>query len=76
MSDLTILSKIKHLTYKEVRRQILYVDDELCTETFVSNLIQFAPNKDDDTKMMEKYVAASEEERLELDFPDQFIVEV
>ena len=64
------------MTYPEVRRQILFMDDELCTETFLSNLIQYTPNKDDDLKKMEKYLKASDEERLELDYPEQFTIQV
>lgn len=74
--DIAILPKIKHLTLKQVRQEILAVSDELCTETFVSNLLSFIPNKDDDLKTMEKYMGASEEERQELDDPEQFTVEV
>lgn len=74
--DIAVLPKIKHLTYKEARQKILEIDDDLCTETFVSNLITYLPNKDDDLKTMEKYLNASEEEKAELNDPEHFTVEV
>lgn len=74
--NLAILPKVKNMTFKEVRRHIINMDDDLCNETFVTNLISFAPSKDDKLDVMEKYIKASEEERLELDEPEQFTVEV
>lgn len=76
MIDLAILPKIKNMTFKDARRQLLQMDEQLCTEIFISNLIAFLPNKDDDMRTMEKYMKESDEKRAELDYPEQFIVEV
>lgn len=64
------------MTFKEARRQLLQLDEQLCTETFISNLIAYLPSKDDDTRTMEKYMKESDEKRAELDYPEQFTVEV
>lgn len=76
MIDLAILPKIKNMTFKDARRQLLQMDEQLCTEIFISNLIAFLPNKDDDMRTMEKYMKESDEKRAELDYPEQFVVEV
>jgi len=34
------------------------INDELCTETFLGNLIAYVPSKDDDLKLLEKYQKA------------------
>ncbi|KAG0177062.1 hypothetical protein DFQ29_005302 [Apophysomyces sp. BC1021] len=75
--NIAILPKVKqYQSNQEVRAHILSIDDELCNDTFLGNLISYAPNKDDDLKKMEKYMAASEEECEELDLPEQFVVEM
>ncbi|KAI8143924.1 hypothetical protein BJV82DRAFT_609883 [Fennellomyces sp. T-0311] len=75
--NITVLPRLKHYeSFAQVRHHILSVDDQLCTETLLSNLIQYAPSNDDDLKTMEKYVNASDEERKALDTPEQFIVEM
>lgn len=76
VTDLAILPKIKNMTMKEARRQLLQMDEQLCTETFISNLIAYLPSKDDDIRTMEKYMKESDEKRAELDYPEQFTVEV
>jgi hypothetical protein len=53
------------------------VNDELCTETFLGNLIAYVPSKDDDLKKMEKYQKETPEVCEEdLDIPEQFTIEV
>jgi hypothetical protein len=52
------------------------VDDILCVDTFLGNLISFAPTKDDDLKVMQKYLDGPPEDCEELDIPEQFTVEV
>lgn len=51
-------------------------DDELCTETFLSNLKAYVPSKDDDLKIMKKYQDGPVESCIDLDIPEQFIIEV
>lgn len=75
--DIAVLPKLKqYSSFAQVRERILAVDDELCTETFLSNLILYAPTKDDDLRTMEKYMEASDEEKAKLDIPEQFTIEV
>lgn len=75
--DIAVLPKVKqYSSFAQVRERILAVDDELCTETFLSNLILYAPTKDDDLRTMEKYTEASDEEKAKLDIPEQFTIEV
>lgn len=62
--------------FEEVRIHIMQFDDELCTDTFLSNLKMFVPTKDDDLKVMKKYQAGPAEDCDELDIPEQFIIEV
>ena len=52
------------------------VNDELCTETFLGNLIAYIPSKDDDLKLLEKYQKETPEVCEELDIPEQFTIEV
>lgn len=59
-----------------MRQRILAVDDQLCTETFLRNLIANTPDKEDDLEVMKRYIEAPEEECQALDTPEQFIVEV
>ncbi|KAI9317621.1 hypothetical protein BX666DRAFT_1857292, partial [Dichotomocladium elegans] len=59
---------------KEKSRSL--IDDELCTDTFLGNLITYAPSKDDDLITMEKYINATDDERQKLDTPEQFTIEM
>lgn len=75
--DIAILSKIKHYaSFQDVRRDILAMDDGLCRETFLSNLIAFAPSRVDNLVTMKKYLESPEEELQKLDLPEQFMLEV
>ena len=51
-------------------------DDELCTDTFLGNLISYVPSKDDDLNVMKKYQDGPVEDCEELDIPEQFTIEV
>jgi hypothetical protein len=74
---LAILPKCKNYdTFQDVRFHIMAVDDILCVDTFLGNLISFAPTKDDDLKVMQKYLDGPSENCEELDIPEQFTVEV
>ncbi|RCH96222.1 hypothetical protein CU098_003906, partial [Rhizopus stolonifer] len=75
--NIAILPKIKHFgSYKQVAQHIMMVDDKLCTEIFLINLITYLPTRDDDMVLMQKYVDGPEEECQKLDLPEQFIVEM
>lgn len=75
--DLAVLPKCKQFeSFTVVRSHIMEIDDELCTETFLANLISYMPNKDDDLKIMEKYQKGPVEDCEELDIPEQFTIEV
>jgi hypothetical protein len=75
--DLAVLPRVKmYPNFAAVRLEIMKVNDELCTETFLGNLIAYVPSKDDDLKKMEKYQKETPEVCEELDIPEQFIIEV
>ena len=61
-------------SFEQVKREIMAVNDDLCTDTFLSNLIAFVPDKKDDIKLMEKYLKAYPENIDELAEPDQFTI--
>lgn len=52
------------------------MDDDLCNETLLANLIMYAPSQEDDLVTMEKYANATPEECTALDLPEQFTIEV
>lgn len=76
--DLAVLPRVKlYPNFAAVRLEIMKVNDELCSETFLGNLIAYIPSKDDDLKMMEKYQKATPEVcEEELGIPEQFTIEV
>lgn len=72
-----IFPKIKHFSsYKDVRDHILAMDDKLCTETFLINLITYCPNREDNLVTMQTFLDGPEEDCQKLDLPEQFIIEV
>lgn len=71
------MPKIKHFdSYKEVAQHILVMDDKLCNEIFLINLITYAPSRDDNLVLMQKYLDGPEEDCLKLDQPEQFTIEM
>lgn len=52
------------------------IDDALCTDTFLGNLINFLPTKDDNLTLMQKFLEGPPEACNELDIPEQFTIEV
>ncbi|KAG1085104.1 hypothetical protein G6F42_021530 [Rhizopus arrhizus] len=71
------MPKIKHFdSYKEVAQHILAMDDKLCNEIFLINLITYAPSRDDNLVLMQKYLDGPEEDCLKLDQPEQFTIEM
>ncbi|KAG1160361.1 hypothetical protein G6F37_004064 [Rhizopus arrhizus] len=76
-AHIAILPQIKQLgSFKEARKHILAMDDRLCTETFLINLMTYIPNKEDNLVVMQKYIQASEAECMKLDLPEQFTIEM
>lgn len=59
-----------------MRDHILAMDDKLCTETFLSNLIAYCPNREDNLITMQRYLDGPEEDCQKLDLPEQFTIEV
>ncbi|OBZ86184.1 Disheveled-associated activator of morphogenesis 1 [Choanephora cucurbitarum] len=75
--NIAILPKIKQFgSYKKVIQHIQMMDDKLCTETFLINLTAYLPSRDDDLTLMQKYLKGPEEKCQELDYPEQFIIEM
>ncbi|KAG1193609.1 hypothetical protein G6F70_009036 [Rhizopus microsporus] len=75
--NLAVLPKCKAFdTFVDVRKSIMRVDDNLCTETFLGNLISYLPTKDDKLDVMKKYLEGPPEACEELDTPEQFTVEM
>jgi hypothetical protein len=52
------------------------MDDKLCTEIFLINLITYFPSREDDLVTMQKFLDGPEEDCLKLDLPEQFTIEV
>lgn len=74
---MAVLPKVKpYPNFAEVRLDIMKINDDLCTETFLGNLIAYVPSKDDDLKLLEKYQKETPEVCEELDIPEQFTIEV
>jgi hypothetical protein len=75
--DIAIFPKIRPIgTFKDVVKHILAMDDKLCTEIFLINLISCLPSHMDDKVKLETFMNASEEECEKLDQPEQFILQV
>ncbi|KAI8971225.1 formin homology 2 domain-containing protein [Pilobolus umbonatus] len=73
--NLSVLPRCKVFeSFTETRLHIMGVDDELCSETFLSNLITFFADKNEMFEV-EKYL--KDLDRIpELDIPEQFTVEM
>ncbi|KAG1503645.1 hypothetical protein G6F53_010583 [Rhizopus delemar] len=75
--NLAILPKCKAFeSFVEVRKAIMKIDDALCTDTFLGNLINFLPTKDDNLTLMQKFLEGPPEACNELDIPEQFTIEL
>lgn len=74
--DIAILAKLKHISFAEVKRRILAVDDKLCTENLLRNLQSYAPTPEEMGKLSVFVSGASEEELEQLSRPDAFCYEV
>lgn len=75
--DIAVIPKLKHFDdFTLVRQSILKLDDALCKETLLANLLMYAPSQEDDLVTMQKYMDATTEECALLDIPEQFTIEV
>lgn len=70
--NITLLAKLKHVTFVDVRRACLRVDDTLMTENVLSNLQATVPSPEEQGKLA--VFRAGEEEVLSA--PDAFCVEM
>ncbi|CAO3642143.1 unnamed protein product [Cunninghamella blakesleeana] len=76
--NITVLPKVKQFgDFNVVRKKIMQLDDDICTEIFLTNLISSLPSQEDDLKTMEHYInTKDDEESKKLDIPEQFTVEM
>jgi hypothetical protein len=74
--DIALLTKFKHLSFEEVRRRILAVDEVFCTETLLKNLQANAPTPDELGKISVFVKGASEDDLGNLSKADAFCAEV
>lgn len=74
--DIALLAKFKYLTFEEVHKRILAVDDKFCTENLLNNLQLNAPTAEEMGKLSVFVKSASEEDVEQLSRPDAFCVEV
>lgn len=74
--DITILAKIKHISFQEVAHKILAVDDKLCTEKLLESLLENAPTPEEKGKLKVFVTGAAEEDVELLSKPDAFCVQV
>jgi len=71
-----LLTKFKHISFEEVRRRILAVDEVFCTETLLKNLQANAPTPDELGKISVFVKGASEDDLGNLSKADAFCAEV
>jgi cytokinesis protein len=71
-----LLSKLKHLSFIEVSKAFLAVDDSIITENLLLNLQANVPTADEQGKLSVFVKSASEEDLEQLSKPDTFCVEV
>ncbi|CAO3592005.1 unnamed protein product [Absidia cylindrospora] len=75
--NIAVIPKLKQFDdFVSVRQHILQLDDTLCKETLLTNLLMYAPSQEDDLITMHKYMDATPEECALLDIPEQFTIEM
>ncbi|ORZ06045.1 hypothetical protein BCR42DRAFT_427576 [Absidia repens] len=75
--NIAVIPKLKQFDdFVSVRQSILQLDDTLCKETLLTNLLMYAPSQEDDLITMHKYMVATPEECALLDIPEQFTIEM
>ncbi|KAI8067755.1 hypothetical protein BC940DRAFT_300394 [Gongronella butleri] len=72
--NIAVLPKLKsYKTFAEVREQMMQVNDDLFTETLLTNLLANVPSKEDDQKVLEKYLKP-DANMDDLDTPEQLTI--
>lgn len=74
--DITLLSKLKHLSFDQVSRAFLQVDDSIISENLLSNLQVNIPTAEEQGKLSVFVKSASDEDLEQLSKPDTFCYEV
>jgi hypothetical protein len=70
------LAKIKNISFAEFKRKILAVDEKLCSEVLLRNLLANLPSHDEMGKLSVFLKTASEEDLQSLSKADAFCAEV
>lgn len=76
LQDIALLSKLKHMTLKQVSSAFLAVDDSIITENLLVNLQAYVPTAEEQGKLSVFVKSASDEDLEQLSKPDSFCVEV
>lgn len=74
--NIALLSKLKHLSFAEVRQAFLAVDDAVITENLLVNLQANIPTPEEQGKLSVFVNKASDEDLEQLSKPDTFCVEM
>lgn len=74
--DIALLSKLKHLTFDQVSKAFLQVDDSIVTENLLGNLQVNIPTAEEQGKLSVFVKSASDEDLEQLSKPDAFCYEV
>lgn len=74
--NIALLSKLKHMTLKQVSSAFLAVDDSIITENLLVNLQAYVPTAEEQGKLSVFVKSASDEDLEQLSKPDSFCVEM
>jgi hypothetical protein len=74
--DITVLSKIKNITFQAFKNKLVEFDKKWCTEVLLRNLLSNIPSHDEMGKLSVFVKTASEEDLESLSKADKFCAEV
>jgi cytokinesis protein len=74
--NIALLAKLKRTPFEEVRKKILAVDFDFCSEILLRNMVSLAPTPDEMGKLSVFASSAAEEDLESLSPPDRFCLEV
>jgi hypothetical protein len=74
--NIALLAKLKRTPFEEVRKRILAVDFDFCTEILLRNMVGLAPTPDEMGKLSVFASSAGEEDLESLSPADRFCLEV
>lgn len=74
--NIALLAKLKRTPFEEVRKKILAVDFDFCSEILLRNMVSLAPTPDEMGKLSVFSSSAAEEDLESLSPPDRFCLEV